>query len=128
MALVCSVLGHSAAASTVSNQGYQFSTCTRCGVDLIQSGEGQWIAPPKGYRIVRRKRPPLQRAEEAAPPPETVSDLPMKTKDKRKSEDRRVGREDTRPASLRNVERRRADRREGSGNYRANRRRGLVAE
>lgn len=128
MALVCAIFGHSEAASSISNQGYQFSTCTRCGIDLVQSGEGRWMTAPKGYRIVRRKRPHVPQAEEPARPIETIMDVPIKTKDKRKAGDRRTGREDTRPASLRNVERRRSDRREGFGNFRANRRKGLVAE
>ena len=128
MSLACSVLGHSEASNTVSNEGYQFSTCTRCGIDLVQSGEGRWIAPPRGFRIVKRARVKPPKAEEATPDSAAAPDRQIPNKNKRKVEDRRIAQADTRPVSLRTIDRRRSDRREGSGNYLPNRRKGLIAE
>jgi len=77
MSIVCSVIGHKASSATVWNRGHHFSTCTRCGADLVESQDDRWITPPAGYRIVR-KQPKLapetcaQRAFEPAEPAETI--------------------------------------------------------
>lgn len=62
MSIVCSVIGHKASSTSVWNRGHHFSTCTRCGADLVESEDDRWITPPAGYRIVR-KQP--ERAPEA---------------------------------------------------------------
>ena len=55
MSIVCSVIGHKAASASVWNRGHHFSTCTRCGADLVESEDDRWITPPAGYRIVRKQ-------------------------------------------------------------------------
>ncbi len=74
MSIVCSVIGHKAASASVWNRGYHFSTCTRCGADLVESEDDRWITPPAGYRIVRKQ--PLVRPEAAAPAPLKPSSEP----------------------------------------------------
>ena len=65
MSIVCSVIGHKASSASVWNRGHHFSTCTRCGADLVQSEDDRWITPPAGYRIVRK--PPVRAAKISAP-------------------------------------------------------------
>lgn len=62
MSIVCSVIGHKASSTSVWNRGHHFSTCTRCGADLVESEDNRWITPPAGYRIVRKQ---LELAPEA---------------------------------------------------------------
>lgn len=38
------------------NAGYWFSSCRRCGCDLVRRGGGRWRAPPKGYKVVWKPR------------------------------------------------------------------------
>ena len=64
MSIVCSVIGHKASSASVWNRGHHFSTCTRCGADLVESEDDRWITPPAGYRIVRKK--PVRAAEISA--------------------------------------------------------------
>lgn len=62
MSLVCKVRRHSAASTVISNAGYNFTRCTRCGVDLLEL-HGVWSLAPKGFRIVWKVSsalPPLQ--------------------------------------------------------------------
>jgi hypothetical protein len=74
MSIVCSVIGHKASSASVWNRGHHFSSCTRCGADLVESEDDRWITPPAGYRIVRKQpvrvpetsvRPVSEPAEEA---------------------------------------------------------------
>ena len=69
MSIVCSVIGHKASSAKVWNRGHHFSTCSRCGKDLVESEDDRWITPPSGYRIVRKQ-------PEAAPgsPPRPASE------------------------------------------------------
>ena len=66
MSIVCSVIGHKASSASVWNRGHHFSTCTRCGADLVESEDDRWITPPPGYRIVRKQ--PVRVAQISAPP------------------------------------------------------------
>jgi hypothetical protein len=150
MSIVCSVIGHKASSATVWNRGHHFSTCTRCGADLVESEDDRWITPPAGYRIVRKQpvlslqtsvravsestepAEPIEPIEPAEPKsvwesvrdPEPVSPL----QEKRARPDRRVDQTGSLPASLSGKDRRRADRRKSKGDFRPNRRKGLLAQ
>ncbi len=76
--LACLVLGHAPETMIVSNGGYRFSHCRRCGVEIVQSVVSGWRVPQKGFKITWRsdQRPSAERAPSAAsqhpasPPPE----------------------------------------------------------
>lgn len=56
MSLLCSVTGHSADTVHHHNQGLDFTTCHRCGCDLIRNGAAsEWTQVPKGFRVVWRE-------------------------------------------------------------------------
>jgi hypothetical protein len=44
-------------ASARWNDGYCFTSCSRCGRDMVRSAFGEWHVP-KGFRVVWRPRPP----------------------------------------------------------------------
>ncbi len=127
MSIVCSVAGHVPSGETISNDGYTFSRCTRCRSDLVEMEGKGWTRAPRGYRIVWKSRSassvgtPIAAIDEGVRP--TVSPL----QEKRAGRDRRRNPHGTLPAALGGIDRRRADRRKSSGNYRSNRRRSLVA-
>ncbi|HEX5183954.1 MAG TPA: hypothetical protein VFW19_12495 [Allosphingosinicella sp.] len=57
MDILCRAGRHSRGAhAPVWNNGYWFSSCERCGCDLVRRGGGRWRAPPKGYKVVWRPR------------------------------------------------------------------------
>ncbi|HEX4738639.1 MAG TPA: hypothetical protein VH331_13865 [Allosphingosinicella sp.] len=61
MDLLCRTGRHSRTSeSPVWNNGYWFSTCERCGCDLIRRGGGRWRAPPKGLKVVWKPRDAAQ--------------------------------------------------------------------
>jgi uncharacterized Zn finger protein (UPF0148 family) len=132
MGLLCSVAGHLASDVTISNEGYQFSSCTRCGIDLVQSGDDRWIAPPHGYRIVKQtlelraklKTKPQAEAQESG----RGLEQPAILQEKRRTSDRRAADDDNRPPALRGVDRRRRQRREEVAGVQSNRRKGLLAK
>jgi hypothetical protein len=51
MSLLCKLAGHAPQPDPVWNCGYSFSRCTRCGRDIIHSGE-QWSLVPSGHKVV----------------------------------------------------------------------------
>ncbi|MBW4331586.1 hypothetical protein KY084_11975 [Stakelama sp. CBK3Z-3] len=51
MTLRCMLTGHTPSTFITWNEGYYFSTCTRCGHDVIRQ-EGPWRRVPHGYRVV----------------------------------------------------------------------------
>jgi hypothetical protein len=63
MTLICSVVGHSATTTHHHNQGLDFSSCHRCGCDMIRSEGTDWTEVPKGFRVVWRE---FGRADDAA--------------------------------------------------------------
>ncbi|MDB5698870.1 MAG: ftsZ [Alphaproteobacteria bacterium] len=71
MSLLCLCGRHAARPSNISNQGYYFSRCTRCGREMIGSAV-KWKPVPRGKRIVWR---PVHRG--AASRPKPVYNLPM---------------------------------------------------
>lgn len=128
MSIICSVLGHRPSSKTVWNDGHHFGTCARCRASLIECDEEGWTAPPPGYRIVWKKRETSStylRAPVAESWPETMAS-PLQ--EKRRQRDRRTNPSGPLPAELDGNDRRRGDRRQASGSYRPNRRRGLIAE
>lgn len=57
MDLLCRTGRHSRTSEPpVWNHGYWFSTCARCGCDLVRRGGGRWRAPPKGLKVVWKPR------------------------------------------------------------------------
>jgi hypothetical protein len=61
MSLNCFVGIHSPLPAAAANQGVQFSSCRRCGRDMVRIGKS-WRRVPKGFRVVWKSR-----AEAAAP-------------------------------------------------------------
>jgi hypothetical protein len=84
-----------------------FSRCTRCSVDLIETG-GRWDTPPPGYRIVWKKRQPQALGLPPPPPidlpPEAYDAVPVENE--RRGDDRRATRDARVLTSLRSLERR----------------------
>ncbi|MFN3944914.1 MAG: hypothetical protein ACK4K7_08285 [Allosphingosinicella sp.] len=58
MQLLCRLGLHAADERQVWNDGFYFSRCGRCGVDLLKPGGGSWSRVPKGQRVVWRPREP----------------------------------------------------------------------
>jgi hypothetical protein len=57
MNIKCALAFHRAVLKERYNEGYYFSSCAACGSDLVRrSGGRKWRAPPKGYRVVWKKR------------------------------------------------------------------------
>ena len=57
MALLCTLLPHIVIPHVSRNQGFDFSTCQRCGRDMIrsaESGTSKWKAVPPGFRVIWR--------------------------------------------------------------------------
>ena len=55
MDIFCKLGKHRAEPSDRWNDGYYFSRCADCGIDLIRR-TARWRAVPKGYRVVWEKR------------------------------------------------------------------------
>ena len=63
MALLCNLLTHAISQHVSRNQGFEFSTCRRCGRDMIRSAESRasiWKAVPLGFRVIWRNTDPNQ--------------------------------------------------------------------
>jgi hypothetical protein len=75
MSLLCRIAKHSAYPSKVRNQGFHFSSCRRCGRDMVRSGE-LWTPVPKGFRVVW-KLVETPRAERSAPAETVRVNLPV---------------------------------------------------
>ena len=72
MPVRCIVGQHAAAPGEVRNQGFGFSTCRRCGRDMVRSTQ-EWRIVPRGFRVVWRRRRPRQAEISAA---QLLFDLP----------------------------------------------------
>jgi hypothetical protein len=55
MRLNCLVGYHKPLPAIASNQGFHFSSCRRCGRDLVRTGRA-WRRVPKGFRVVWKAR------------------------------------------------------------------------
>jgi len=55
MTMLCSLVGHSAAATHHHNLGLDFCLCHHCGCDLIRAEDDKWTEVPKGFRVVWRE-------------------------------------------------------------------------
>ena len=141
MSLVCSVAGHKSNGTSFWNRGYHFSSCARCKADLVESEDDRWITPPPGYRVVRKPPepdptpPPAWSVSQDAPPPASLRDEVSEPapasplQEKRARTERRVDTGGELPASLGGIERRKGEeRRKPDGQFRANRRKGLLAQ
>ena len=128
MSIACSFLGHSPSSKPILNDGYCFSTCSRCGSDLLEDDERGWVPPPKGYRVVwKRRDPPADYLRPTAPERISTSGA-SPLQEKRTDRERRANSGGALPAFLGGNDRRRGDRRKSLGTYRANRRKALIAQ
>jgi hypothetical protein len=57
MPLLCELGWHKADPLARWNAGYYFTTCARCGHDLVRTAYGGWRVP-KGFKIVWQAKPP----------------------------------------------------------------------
>ena len=57
MLVFCKMGAHSAGERPVWNNGFYFSSCARCGCDLVRGAHDGWRAVPKGFKVVWRPRP-----------------------------------------------------------------------
>jgi hypothetical protein len=64
MSLLCRLGLHRPRGVPRWNDGFYFSTCESCGVDLIRTAFQRWHIP-RGYRVVWSHRPPASRPEVA---------------------------------------------------------------
>ncbi|HEX8668192.1 MAG TPA: hypothetical protein VF727_07450 [Allosphingosinicella sp.] len=51
MSILCALAGHRAGDEGTYNSGYRFSSCRRCGRDMIRCGD-DWEPIPAGHRVV----------------------------------------------------------------------------
>ena len=56
MKILCKLEFHTAAPSSLWNDGHYFSVCTRCGQNLIRTSQSRWIAVPPHMKVVWRER------------------------------------------------------------------------
>jgi hypothetical protein len=56
MNLICRLLDHRRALPVTHNHGLVFTTCRRCGVDLVRERGALWRAVPRGFHVVWKKR------------------------------------------------------------------------
>ena len=52
MDLFCRFGSHIVQSRAISNDGYEFSRCRRCGCALVRRGSESWQSGPNGYRLV----------------------------------------------------------------------------
>lgn len=72
MYLLCFAGKHAARTGEIWNQGLYFSSCRRCGCDMVRADK-VWEPVPHGFRIVWR----LVEGPEPAGPKEVIPNLPM---------------------------------------------------
>lgn len=60
MALLCDLGFHRPSPDETWNKGWYFTTCSRCGADMIRTGSGKWRVP-KGRKVVWKPRTPRGR-------------------------------------------------------------------
>ena len=53
MRLHCLIRHHAPLPPSAANQGFQFSSCSRCGSDMVRSGNA-WRRVPSQFRVVWR--------------------------------------------------------------------------
>ena len=75
MGVWCRMGSHRPVPSDRWNDGYYFSCCADCGIDLISRG-GKWQPVPKGYRVVWKPRESWQIDWTARMRSETFLQLP----------------------------------------------------
>ena len=74
---VCSLGWHAPQKGALWNQGYYFTRCTRCGVDLVRTTFSGWEAP-RGQRVVWRNRAEIDQPDQPSRlPPPTHSRAPL---------------------------------------------------
>jgi hypothetical protein len=55
MTLLCTMMGHTAAATHHRNDGVEFALCHHCACDLIRLDGGDWSEVPAGFKVVWRE-------------------------------------------------------------------------
>ena len=60
MPILCSLGFHRPSPDQVWNKGWYFTSCARCGTDLVRTGSGKWHVP-KGQKVVWKPRTPRGR-------------------------------------------------------------------
>jgi hypothetical protein len=60
--LLCRLGTHRPEPGEVWNRGYWFTTCGRCGSDLVRTASGRWHVP-EGKKIVWKPRQPRGRQD-----------------------------------------------------------------
>lgn len=63
--VLCLLGRHKPAKKVIANQGFEFSHCVRCGVELIRREGRDWGPVPKGSRIVWRTAPKVPQDHDA---------------------------------------------------------------
>ena len=78
MSIRCALGLHRARSMPRWNGGYYFSTCTRCGRDLVRTPFEGWHPVPRGFRVVWSPTPPpgMRSATLTAEPTPVVSPSP----------------------------------------------------
>lgn len=83
MPLLCDLGWHSPRPLARWNEGFYFTTCGRCGCDLVRTAYGRW-GVPRGYRVVWQAAAPrnavsaaLVRDDDRASAPEAGAELPI---------------------------------------------------
>ena len=56
MSLICRLLDHRRALPVTHNHGLVFTTCRRCGTDLVRERGAPWRAVPPGFHVVWKPR------------------------------------------------------------------------
>lgn len=52
MNLICRLFDHRQGLPETHNHGLVFTTCRRCGVDMVRERGAAWRAVPPGFRVV----------------------------------------------------------------------------
>ena len=69
MGILCSLGAHHPSPDETWNKGWYFTSCTRCGADLVRTGSGKWHVP-KGQKVVWKQRSPRGRKPDQGDSPE----------------------------------------------------------
>jgi hypothetical protein len=70
--LLCRLGWHAPIKGALWNQGYYFTRCARCGVDLVRTTFSGWEAP-RGQRVVWRRRSDVDQVEQRTDLPASPS-------------------------------------------------------
>jgi hypothetical protein len=102
MPLLCELGWHKADPLARWNAGYYFSTCGRCGRDLVRTAYGGWRVP-KGFKVVWQAQPPESLTPVELVPEAPRSELPPSPQEQHEQipEQRNADNEQEQPEQLR---------------------------